>query len=186
MLKKLFTSKVRVKLLRLFLEKPDEEFFIRELTRILDEQINSVRRELENLKKIGLLTSKTKNRKKYFVINKNFIIINELKSIFEKAENKSQNLTDKIDKLGKIDLLLFSGIFINKESQADLLIIGEIDKEKLANLLEKELDKQVKFSVLSKEDFLYRIKLNDQFILNLLKDSANLISINKLQKYMQS
>ena len=81
MLKRLFTSKVRVKLLKVFLSNPDEEYFIRELTRKLDEQINSVRRELDNLKKAGLLNFKTKNRKKYYIVNKNFILFPELKSI---------------------------------------------------------------------------------------------------------
>jgi hypothetical protein len=186
MLKRFFTSKVRIKLLQVFLSNPNEEYFIRELTRKLDEQINSVRRELDNLKKTGLLTSKTKNRKKYYVVNKNFIILNELKQIFDKAENSNVNFIEKIEKLGKIDLLVLSGVFVNKESTADLLIIGEVDKEKLANLLEKEVNKAVKFSVLSREDFLYRIKLNDQFILNIIKNPDNIISINRLEKYLES
>ncbi len=186
MLKKLFTSKVRIKLLQIFLNNPTEEYFIRELTRKLDEQINSVRRELDNLKKIGFLTSKNKNRKKYYLVNKNFIILNELKQIFDKALNNNSDFIEKIEKLGKIDLLVLSGVFVNKESTADLLIIGEVDKEKLANLLEKEVNKPVKFSVLTKDDFLYRIKLNDQFILNIIKNPDNIISINRLEKYLES
>ncbi len=67
-LKKLFGSGARVKLFRQFLTYPQDEFYIRELTRILDEQINSLRRELENLEKMGMLKSRDKNRKKYLVI----------------------------------------------------------------------------------------------------------------------
>ena len=74
MLKALFSSNTRIKLLNTFLLNTDEEFFIRELTRKLDEQINSIRRELDNLKKIGLLKSKVRNRKKYYYVNKDFII----------------------------------------------------------------------------------------------------------------
>ena len=64
-LKALFSSQTRVKLLKTFLLNTEEEFFIRQLTRLLEEQINSVRRELDNLKKIGFVRSRVRNRKKY-------------------------------------------------------------------------------------------------------------------------
>jgi hypothetical protein len=51
-LKALFSSQTRVKLLSVFLLHPEEEYFIRQLTRLLGEQINSIRRELENLRRI--------------------------------------------------------------------------------------------------------------------------------------
>ena len=75
MLKKIFGSGARVKLITHFLSNQDDEFFIRELTRILDEQINSLRRELENLESIGMLKSKERNRKKYYRVNPHFIIL---------------------------------------------------------------------------------------------------------------
>ena len=108
MLKALFSSKARIKLLTIFLLNPDEEYFIRELTRKLDEQINSIRRELDNLKKIGLLRSRVKNRKKYFFCNKDFVIFNELRDIILKAMNSDSDLMRKISKMGDIDLLLIS------------------------------------------------------------------------------
>lgn len=181
MLKRLFTSKVRIKLLSVFLNNPSQDFFIRELTRRLDEQINSVRRELDNLKKIGLLTSKTKNRKKYYTVNKNFLFLNELKTIINKGDNAGNILSNSIQKLGDVDFLLFSGHFVNKNSEVDLLIVGKIDKEKLASFLDNELDAPIKFSLMQKEDFLYRIKLNDKFILDTLKDSDNIITVNNLE-----
>ena len=72
-------------LMGLFLLHPKSEFFIREITRKLSEQINSVRRELNNLKKVGLLKTKSKNRKKYYYINKNFALLDEFANIFTKV-----------------------------------------------------------------------------------------------------
>lgn len=181
MLKHLFTSKARVKLLTIFLLKPDDEYFVRELTRALDEQINSVRRELDNLKKLGLLKSRAKNRKKYFTVNKHFILFNELRSIIIKANNSSDNLLKNITKMGEIDFLLISGAFLQKESAVDLLVVGKVDKENLGKFLDTlETKDAIKFSVLTTEDFLYRIKCRDQFILDIIKDSENMIGINKL------
>ena len=59
MIEQLFGSKTRVKLLQLFYSNPNRSFYVREITRKIDEQINSVRRELSNLLNIGIITSET-------------------------------------------------------------------------------------------------------------------------------
>jgi hypothetical protein len=184
MLKRLFTSNTRIKLLTLFLLNPEEEYFIRELTRKLEEQINSVRRELDNLKKLGLLKSKIKNRKKYYVVNTNFPAFNELRSIIVKAMSSKDDLVKKITKLGEVEFLALMGVFVNKPSPVDLLLVGDVDKNKLQQFLNNELetDKPVRFSILSKDDFLYRIKCKDQFIASIMSDPDNIIAVNKLEK----
>ncbi len=181
MLKNIFTSNARVKLLTLFLLNPEKEFFVRELTRELDEQINSVRRELDNLKKIGLLRSKTKNRKKYFVVNTSFIFYKELRSMIIKSNNSSENLVKNISKMGNLEFLLVSGLFLQKKSPVDLLIVGDLDKDQLEGFLDQlDAEEAIKFSLLSSKDFLYRLKCRDQFILDLIQDSDNIIGVNKL------
>ncbi len=184
MLKRLFTSGARIKLLTLFLFNPDEEYFIRELTRKLDEQINSVRRELDNLKKIGLLKSKTKNRKKYYVVDKNFIAFNELKAIFTKALSDKDAIGKKIAKCGEIVFMVLSGVFVEKNSTVDLLLVGDVDKQKLEQVLnaeiETETEKPVRYSILTREDFLYRLKCKDRFITEILHDPENIIAVNQL------
>lgn len=55
MFEQLFGSKTRVKLLSLFYNNPERPFYVREITRKIDEQINSVRRELQNLLNIGIV-----------------------------------------------------------------------------------------------------------------------------------
>ena len=168
----------------LFLLNPDEEYFIRELTRKLDEQINSIRRELDNLKKLGLLKSKTKNRKKFYYANKQFVVFNELKSIVVKAMSGKDDLVKKITKFGNVEFLALLGVFVEKPSPVDLLIVGDLDKNKLQEFLNTEIEteKPIRFSILSKDDFLYRIKCKDQFIQSILTDSDNIIAINKLEK----
>ncbi|QQR55142.1 winged helix-turn-helix transcriptional regulator [Candidatus Peregrinibacteria bacterium] len=181
MLKHLFTSKARVKLLTIFLLKPDEEYFVRELTRELDEQINSVRRELDNLKKMGLLKSRAKNRHKFYSVNKDFVLFNELRRIIIKANPSIDAVIKNIQKMGQLDFLLVSGVFLEKESPVDLLISGDINKEQLEKYLDTlENQAPIKFSVLKSDDFLYRLKCQDKFILSLVEDRDNMIAINKL------
>ncbi len=180
MLKKLFTSSVRIKILDLFFHNPGEEYYIREMTRLLDEQINSVRRELTNLKKAGVLKSKTKTRKKYYYLDPDFMLHDELKSIFLKASAKNTKLSQAISKIGNIKLLVLSGNFVETEADADLLIVGDIDKLELSHYLEAQIDYPVRFSVMSEEDFKYRLECNDQFVLSMLKNPKSIQPINKL------
>lgn len=184
MLKELFSSNTRVKLLTTFLSSPDEEFFIRELTRKLNEQINSIRRELNNLKKIGLLKSRSKNRKKYYFVNEEFLIIDELRAIVHKCTDPKKELVKKMQRLGEIYLVIFSGSFVEKKGKTlDLLVISDISKEDLQDFLNTEVQdaKNIKFGILSKDDFLYRLRLNDKFIIDMLKDPDNILGLNKLK-----
>jgi DNA-binding transcriptional ArsR family regulator len=185
MLKNIFTSNARVKMLTLFLLNPDKEYFVRELTRELDEQINSIRRELENLKKIGLLRSRVRARKKYYTVNKKHILYHDLRNIIIKITNSSENLIKSISKMGRIDFLLISGVFIQKDSPVDILIAGDVDKAKLESFLDKlESKDSIRFSALTTEDFIYRLKCRDQFILDLIQDPDSIIGVNKIESHL--
>lgn len=188
MLKALFSSTTRIKLLRTFLLNPGEEYFIRELTRLLDEQINSVRRELNNLKKIGFLKCRNKDRKKFYYLDPTFIICPELTSMFQKDNASGREVVKKISKMGKVELLVLSGLFVGVQgSPVDLFIVGDVDKDKLTQYTSQEIqhDRTIRFTVLSKNDFLYRLECNDKFVNNLIADEKNVIAINKLTKLIE-
>ena len=182
MLKRLFTSNTRIKLLSLFLTNPDTEYFIRELTRKLDEQINSIRRELENLKKMGLLRTRSKNRKKYYIVNQDYIIYNELKNIILKALSDKESIVRHIAQFGDVEVVVLSGMFVDKESQIDILIVGQVDRQKLEDYFASEIEgnKSVKFCVMTKEEYIYRRKCKDKFLYDILEDENNIIALNKI------
>lgn len=106
MIEQLFGSKTRVKLLRLFFSNPNRSFYVREITRIVDEQINSVRRELANLLSLGIITSDSSNNKLYYEVNQNCDHFEALRSMFSELvtedlpvlEEKTANSTKKVDK----------------------------------------------------------------------------------------
>lgn len=183
MLKRLFTSNTRIKLMTVFLMNPTEEYFIRELTRKLDEQINSIRRELDNLKHIGLLKTRTKNRKKYYYINTKFTIFDELRSIIVKAVSSNEGLIKDLQQMGEIKVLALAGQFVEKATTSvDMLIVGNMDKERLTQYINNELrtKRPIKFTVMTEEDYRYRLNCNDKFVSDLIKDEDNQIAINKM------
>jgi len=198
MLEHIFGSKSRVMLLRTFINNPDRFFFIREITRNLDMHMNSVRRELNNLESLGVIESSTKedfekeiekptkDNKKYYKLNKNFIFLDELRSILVKSNLlMDRSFVSKLDKMGDIWLLLLSGIFVGWDSApADVLIVGNVNKpkfQKFINEIEKEMGRQINYTIMSRQDFMYRRGLTDKFLYNLL-EHKNLILVDKINK----
>jgi hypothetical protein len=95
-LMKIFGSKCRTKILEKFFldyaSANDELYHMRGIARDIDEQINSVKRELDNLETLGILSSKTENKKRYFSLNTDFFLAEEFKSIFLKNYNPLDSL----------------------------------------------------------------------------------------------
>ncbi len=185
-LKALFSSQTRVKLLSTFLLHPEEEYFIRELTRLLNEQINSIRRELENLRRVGLVKARHKNRKKYYRIDTEFALYGDLRSLFSKAVQGESPFVTSLKSLPHVKLVLLAGNLCGTESKVDLLLVGDIKKEVLEALLAQDPSlKYVKYSIFSEADFLYRLSLKDRFVLEILNDPRHLIVLNLLQKQIE-
>jgi hypothetical protein len=185
-LKSLFSSTTRVKLLATFLLHPDQEYFIRELTRLLDEQINSIRRELENLKEIGLVKSRTKNRKKYFKMDPSFELFTDLRNIFGKMVKGESVFIAELKRLPGLKLLVLAGTFVGEDDRVDLLIVGEVRKESVEKLLHQDPAlKNVKYSIFSQADFLYRLNLKDKFIRDIVESPTHTIAVNEIGKEIE-
>lgn len=92
MIDALFGSKTRVKLLHLFLNNPGKAFYVREITRLIDEQINSVRRELSNMLEVGIITSDSADNKLYYEVNQRYQFYVPFRAIFadERIEAASE------------------------------------------------------------------------------------------------
>lgn len=182
-LKALFSSQTRVKLLSTFLLNPDQEYFIRELTRLLSEQINSIRRELENLRRIGLVKARQRNRKKYYHVDHTFELFTELKNLFNKAVQRESPVVASLRTLPHIKLVLLAGVFCGTESKVDLLIVGDVRRDIVEALLAQDPQlKHMKYSIFSEADFLYRLSLRDRFVLEILRDPRHRIVFNALEK----
>ena len=186
-LKALFSSQTRVKLLSVFLLHPEEEYFIRQLTRLLSEQINSIRRELENLRRIGLVRARHRNRKKYFKAEKDFIFFAELQAMFGKEVKGGESATvAALKSLPGLSFLELAGSFVGSHSKVDLLVVGEVKKEVIELLLAQDPSmRSVKYSLFSKADFLYRLSLRDRFILEIVDDPRHLVAFNAIEKEME-
>jgi len=224
MLEKIFGSKARVKILKAFLMRPDEKFYIRQLARDLKLQVNSVRRELLNLQDFGLLYSdnnmknaplssleddlplekdstsseklddknivkpkekqKSIREKKYYQLNKNFILFSEIKSLIVKAQILSgESFIKKLKIICDPKFILLGGMFLNNDgAPTDVLIVADVEKDKLVNIiqdLESELNREVNFTAMDEKEFKYRQEVADVFLHSVL-NSKKIVLLDKI------
>ena len=187
MIEQLFGSKTRVKLLRLFFSNPNRSFYVREITRKIDEQINSVRRELANLLSIGIISSDTTNNRLYYEVNQAYELYEPLRMMFglNTAETKKESPTpktaqpDSLKSLGNVDLAIYTGQFTrDMAAEVDILIVGDINRTRLANLitaLESDEGKELRYTLMDKKEFDYRRQIKDRFLTDLLTSKMQVL-----------
>ncbi|MBQ3445779.1 transcriptional regulator [Candidatus Saccharibacteria bacterium] len=176
---KLFGSKTRAKLLKLFFENPEKSFYVREMTRVIDEQINSVRRELLNLESIGIIKNETFDNKIYYSANTKHPFTHPLNEIFTKrvdlSRDKDVHESTWEEYIRPVKNYLAGLVVTNRlpgQDGIDLLIIGNDKTKKLthwAEVIEKKLGKPINYVIMSVDDFTYRRSVKDRFISEILE-----------------
>ena len=173
-IEKLFGSKTRAKLLKLFFENPNKSFYVREMTRVIDEQINSVRRELLNLESIGIVKNETFDNKVYYSANNKHPFFRPLVDIFAKKIDTTREKDVKESTWEEycrpVKNYLKGLVVTNRlpgQDGVDLLIIGDDKTKKLtrwAEVVEKKQGKPINYVIMSGDDFVYRKSVRDRFI----------------------
>jgi hypothetical protein len=198
MIEQLFGSKTRVKLLRLFYSNPNRSFYVREITRKIDEQINSVRRELANLLNTGIIISDNTNNRLYYEVNQEYEFYEPLSAIFGSdgakasrpvtvgaTKSKKASLTpeeEKLKSLGRLEVVLYTGQFTRDESSGiDILVVGDVNQnalQKYVTELEAQESKDIRYTVMPLSEFNYRRQIKDRFITTVL-DSKKQVLLDK-------
>ena len=193
-LEQIFGSKIRVRLLKLFLGHPQDAFYVREITRATRSHIHSVRRELSNLCKIGLihvhddlkseLPQLGGTKRKFYETNQECVIFNELRALLVKGQLFLQEeLARQFSRLGSVKYLALTGFFVDLPgSPTDLLAVGRVSKNncnKLISQFEEEFGRTINYTVLPLKEFVERKEMMDRFLYNFL-ESKKVVLIDKL------
>lgn len=178
MLSDLITSKSRVKLLNVFFSHSSEMFHVRELVRRTGDEINAVRRELFFLEKKGILSKEPRANRVYYFLSKNYPFYYDLLKIGVKTIGLGADILTNKAKLGKIKFAMFSGKFARRmkldPDEINLLIVGTVVLPELTLLIraeEKRLGTEINYTVMSEEEFDFRRKRRDPFVLSILSGS---------------
>lgn len=182
----LFGSLTRIKILRLFLRDPEVSFFVRQAARATRSHINAVRRELQNLERLGAVRAGNAptgterevrgpaSQRKYYELNPTFVLLPELRALITKADLLlEQSIARRLHTLGAISYLALTGRFVgDTENQTDMLVVGTINRKRLKEIVrgfESELGREVNFTVMSPKEFRYRMDVTDRFLYSILE-----------------
>lgn len=181
---KIFWSKCRTKLLeKLFLEYEswnNEWFHMRWLSRDLDEQINSIKRELDNLTELWILKHKTELKKKIFFVNNKFYLLDEFINIFLKSYNPFDKIKEYFKPQNNLELVIVNDalktkLISNWKNMLDIFMIWDIDRDSFSEFITSTFyGRKVKYAIITTDDFFKRLEFWDKLIKNILTEKWNI------------
>jgi hypothetical protein len=179
----IITSRVRVKILNLFLSNLSEKYHVRGVVREIGEEINAIRRELDRLEKINLLKKEPRGNRIYYWVRHDYPMYGDLVAMVSKTQGLGATIINNRNKIGKVAYVMFSGKFARgkarvREDKIDILVVGDIVLPELATLIRSEESKrgqEINYTVMSREEFDFRKKRRDPFLLEILAGSRTMI-----------
>lgn len=186
-LEKLFGSSARIKILKFFLFNTGELFEKSTISSRTKVSSSVLQKELNLFEKIGLIKKRnffiTKERrggkiqkirtKGYETVIEHKLFIPLQNLLVKNSPMSSNALVQRLSRHGKLKLIIGAGVFIqDTDSRVDLLIVGdEIKENTLKNtiaVLESEIGKQLRYTVLTVQDFKYRLGVYDKLVRDIL------------------
>jgi DNA-binding transcriptional ArsR family regulator len=179
----IITSKVRIKILELFFSNLKEAYHVRGIVREIDEEINAVRRELTKLEKDGVLRKEPRGNRIYYSIRPEYSLYGDLTSMVAKTTGLGKIIIENKNKIGRVSFIMFSGKFVRhkehkREDDVDVLVVGEIVLPELASIIRNEetlRGKEINYTAMSRDEFDFRKKRRDPFLLGILSGSRVMI-----------
>ena len=173
------------KILQLFFQNPAKEYYFREIGQLLGQEPGTLQRYLNNLVNEGLLIDERRANLRYFRLNQDYPLYNEVKQIISKTigiEAKLKELTDNMHNIQYA--FIFGSIPKNQEygqSDIDLMLIGQANEDNLLkkiNLLEEELGREINYHIYDKEEIESKLKNNNDFLLRIFKEPQIILKGN--------
>jgi predicted nucleotidyltransferase len=181
-LKDFMISRVRVKLFMIFFQDPNEMYYVRQLTRMTGEEINAVRRELNNMDKYGIIKREKRGNRLYYFVDKSYDFFEDLLGLVAKTVGLGKSLRDNKKKLGRVKFAMLSGKYVRRmerqSGDVDLLVVGEVVMPELSILVteEERLHKtEINYTVMTEDEFVFRKKRRDPFLIQILSQSRIMI-----------
>lgn len=179
----IITSKVRIKILELFFSNLKEVYHVRGIVRETSEEINAVRRELAKLEKDGILRKEPRGNRIYYSIRPEYSLFGDLTSMVAKTTGLGKIIIENKNKIGKVSFIMFSGKFVRhkehkREDDVDILVVGDVVLPELASIIRVEetaRGKEINYTAMSRDEFDFRKKRRDPFLLGILSGSRVMI-----------
>lgn len=158
MLDSLFTSRMRVQILMRLFFNDDSRAYLRELVREFGASPGHVRGELQQMTRAGLLKADRSGRQTYYRAETRHPLFPELQSMVRKALGMDQIIESIVGRLGRLEQAFLTGDYAQGRDSGiiDLLLVGDVDRHNLADLVaktERHIGRKIRVLVLDAEEF---------------------------------
>ncbi|OGG35262.1 hypothetical protein A2363_02440 [Candidatus Gottesmanbacteria bacterium RIFOXYB1_FULL_47_11] len=182
-LEDIIISRVRVKILTLFFTHPGTIFHVRDIVRKVDEEINAVRRELSHMEKAGMVSKEQRANRLFYSFRKDYPLYFDFLEIIGKTSGLGWDIIKQRVKIGKIKFAMISGRYLRgipkkTGSEVDLLIVGNVVLPEMSQLVKAEevrREREINYTVMTEEEFAFRKRRRDPFVLSILEGSRVMI-----------
>ena len=183
-LQKLFGSPARVKLLRLFLFNPRQSFTSADAAKRARVQDTEARKEIIVFTNAGVVMRAPRGKGVRYVLNTDFEYVEALQNLLLNTQARGKDIVDRLRTSGALKMVILSGIFMGEwDSLLDLLLVGDRMKDRKLRdeirKLEAEIGKDIRYTLLSTDEFFYRLNLNDKLVRDVL-DYTHSIVLDRL------
>lgn len=176
MLKDLFISKTRVKILETFLSDPTQMYHVRDLVRKTGDEINAVRRELARMEALNMVKKEPRGNRLYYWFRHDYVFYHDLLSLVAKTTGLGAGIVKNRAKLGKVTLCMFNSRFVRHQpkkdpDEVDLLIVGDITMSELNSLVHAEEVKRgqtINYTPMTDDELKFRRSRHDPFLAGIL------------------
>ena len=168
-----FRSETRKRLLTYFFTNPAARLHLRNLAECLEADPSNLSKELRRLEREGLFRSEVSGRQKYFQLNREYPLLDEVRRIVGKTIGAASMIRESLRKIEEIDEAFLYGSFARNQQDAasdiDVLVIGAPRTDALAQAvrkLERRLGREINYTVLTPKKFEFRRARKDAFLEN--------------------
>jgi predicted transcriptional regulator with HTH domain len=170
MLEKLFTSGIRADIMSLLFNNPEEKFYVREIARLVNKNPSGVKRELDKLKQMDLVTTEREGNLKYFKVNRNSPLFPELKGLIAKSLGLPGALKSVL-RASDAKTAFIYGPYINKTNtpSLDLFVVSDSNHIKRAlDEIEKRFGRKIRLTLMGLSEYKEKKKSSERTLKKLL------------------
>ena len=161
-------------ILKLFFRDQEKEYYFREIAKKLNKEPSHDQKYLDKLVEDKILLDERRGNMRFFRLNKEYPLYEEIKSIISKTIGLENELKELVDKLDNVECAFIFGSVAkgteNSNSDVDLMLVGNINQDSLTTAissLEGKIAREINYHIYSSQEIVKKIEEHDGFMTNI-------------------
>ena len=163
----LTNSKIRQRIILLFVYNQNKEFYLSEIAKIVKTSPGTAQRELNRLLRNDFIVFNKRANLNFYSLNRHYSLLHEIESIVNKTFGAELELKKELSRIKGISYAFLFGSYVKggfkSDSDIDLFVIGEMEEDGVFEAVQKvegKIAREINYHIATREEFLEKIKIN--------------------------